>query len=413
MADNRRVQIKLPPKLVATFTKPLGYYRYRCAYGGRGSAKSFTFAKMAAIFGYQSKLRILCTREYQVSIKQSFHAEIKNAIASEPWLTCAYDVGVDYIKGKNGTEFLFCGLQNMQNIKSMSQIDICIMEEAEDIDEMAWVDLEPTIRKTGSEVWVIWNPRLEGSPVDKRFIKNTPPRSSIIEMNYLDNPWFTEVLEEQRAWQQEIFDDAMYSHVWDGRYLKNSAAQIFKNKYEVADFEPGDDWDGPYYGIDFGFSQDPTAGVKCWVYKENLYIEYEGGKVGLELDDTAEYLSKHVPDIERYVSRADSARPESISYLKRHGLPRIVGVEKGKGSVEDGIEHIKSYRKTIIHPRCTETLNEFRMYSFKIDRLSKEVLTDIVDAFNHYIDAIRYALRPLMSRGKLNISAKTLERSRA
>ncbi|MCT8555488.1 terminase large subunit, partial [Glaesserella parasuis] len=107
-------------------------------------------------------------------------------------------------------------------------------------------------------------------------------------------------------------------------------------------------------------------------------------------------LQKGIASIEQYVIRADSARPESISYLKRHGLPRIDGVSKWKGSVEDGIAHIKSYKKIYIHPRCQQTLNEFRLYSYKTDRLSGDILPVVLDENNHYIDALRYALEPLM-----------------
>ena len=376
--------------------------RYRGAYGGRGSGKSFTFAKMAAIFGYAEKLRILCTREMQNSIKESFHAELKNAIQSEPWLDAHYDVGIDYIRGKNGTEFLFKGLRHNQgSIKSLAQIDLCIVEEAEDVPETSWQVLEPTIRAPKSEIWVIWNPRQKNSPTDQRFIQNTPPRSSIIEMNYTDNPWFPIELEEQRQHAQRTLDDALYRHIWEGGYYEMSDAQVFRNKYAVEEFKPSPDFDGPYLGLDFGFAQDPTAAVKCWILGNKLFIEYEAGKVGLELDHTSDYINQRIPGFERYTSRADSARPESISYLARHGLPRIEGVKKGKGSVEDGVQFIKSFDQVIIHPRCTQVLSEFRLYSYKVDRLTGDILPQLVDANNHYIDAIRYALEPMMKRNEL------------
>jgi phage terminase large subunit len=395
------VSVQLPPKLVPVFSSPRGSLRYRGAFGGRGSGKSFSFAKMAAIFGYAEPLRILCVRELQSSIKESFHAEIKNAIASTPWLADAYDVGVDYVRGKNGTEFIFKGLRHNQgSIKSLAQIDICIVEEAEDVPETSWQSLEPTIRAPKSEIWIIWNPRYKDSPVDSRFIQSVPPRSSIVKMNYNDNPWFPDVLEEQRTHAKETMDDALYRHVWEGDYYELSESQIFRNKYRVEEFEPHHKlWDGPYCGLDFGFAKDPTAAVKCWVFDKRLWVEYDAGMIGLELDDTAEYLNKRIPDFGKYKIRADSARPESISYLKRHGLPFCVGVEKGKGSVEDGIEHIKSYNEVIIHPRCKNTLSEFRLYSYKTDRLTGEVQPVPVDDNNHYIDALRYALRPLMSKG--------------
>jgi len=397
--QTKTAQIRLPPKLIPVFTPKRGELRYRGAYGSRGSGKSFSFAQMAAVWGFIEPLRILCVRELQVSIKESMHAEIKNAIQSVPWLAAGYDIGENFIRGNNGTEFIFKGLRhNMSSIKSMAQIDLCIIEEAEDTPEYSYIELEPTIRAPLSEIWVIWNPKKDGSPTDNRFIKTKPPRSMFVNMNWQDNPKFPENLNELRLQQKANFEDAMYQHIWEGAYLKHSKAQIFSNKFKEEEFTPDDSWNGPYFGIDFGFAQDPTTGVKCWVNDDVLYVEHEAGKVGLELDDTKEYLTRSIPHLESHTSRADSARPESISYLKRHGMPRIEGVKKWAGSVEDGIEHIKSYKKVIIHPRCKETLNEFRLYSYKVDRLSGDILPVVIDADNHYIDAIRYAINPLIQR---------------
>lgn len=398
------MQIELPPKLIPVFAHPRGSVRYRGAYGGRGSGKSFTFAKMAAVFGAIEALRILCAREYMNSIKESFHAELKNAIQSNDWLASVYDVGVDYIKGRKGTtaegtEFIFRGLRNnISSIKSLAQIDICIIEEAEDVPEHGWIDLEPTIRAPKSEIWVVWNPKKRESPVNQRFRESTPPRCAIVEMNYSGNPWFPFELEEQRIAQQAVYKPEMYAHVWEGAYLDRSDAQIFKDKYRVMAFEPSEHWGMPYCGLDFGFSQDPTAAVKCWVHDNRMYIEYEAGKVGLELDKTAQYLCKAINDFAGHEIQADSARPESINYLQRHGLPKIVGVEKGKGSVEDGILFMQSFDKIVIHPRCVETIAEFSKYSYKVDKQSGRVTNDIVDAYNHYIDAVRYALNRLIKR---------------
>lgn len=373
--------------------------RYRGARGGRGSAKSFTFAKMAALWGACEKLRILCARELQDSIKESFHAELKNAIASEPWLAARYDVGVDYLRGWNGTEFIFKGLRhNIGSIKSLAQIDLCIIEEAEDVPEASWLALEPTIRADRSEIWPIWNPRTEGSPVDKRFVQNVPPRSRIIELNYQDNPWFPPVLEEQRQHQQRTLDPETYAHIWDGQYLKIGKASVFAGKWRVGTFTPGADWEGPYFGLDFGFANDALAGIKLWIHDECLFVEYESGEVGIELDHTAPRLIADIPGIAEHAIRADNARPESISYLKRHGLPRMIACEKGKGSVEDGISHMKAYREIVVHPRCKNVQNEMRLYSYKVDRLSGDILPVLVDANNHWIDAARYALEPVMKR---------------
>lgn len=207
-----KAQIALPRKLIPVFAPPRGAVRYRGGYGGRGSGKSYSFAKMAATWGYAEKLRILCTREFQSSIKESFHAELKNAIESEGFLANHYEVGVDFLRGKNNTEFIFKGLRNnIQSIKSLAQIDLCIVEEAEDIPENSWLQLEPTIRAPKSEIWAIWNPRKMDSPVDKRFRKMVDNSMIIAELNYRDNPKFPEVLEQQRKRDENNLSPETYS----------------------------------------------------------------------------------------------------------------------------------------------------------------------------------------------------------
>jgi phage terminase large subunit len=395
-------RIKLPPKLVPLFTPARGDLRFRVAYGGRGSGKSFTFALMAAIWGYAESLRILCTRELQISIKESMHAELTRAIHSLPWLADHYDIGESYIRGKNGTEFLFRGLRhNMSAIKSMSGIDLCVVEEASDVPQHSWLDLLPTIREPKSEIWAIYNPKNKTDPVDVMFRQESPPRCLAVSVNYHDNPWFPEELEEQRQHSQSVMDQSTYAWVWEGAYLENSNAQVLHGKVRVMAFEPGSDWNGPYCGVDFGFSQDATTAVKCWIHDDALYVEHEAYRVGLELDDTAAFVKAKVPEIERHIVRADSARPESISYLKRHGVPRMESVKKWPGSVEDGIAHMRSYRQIVIHPRCEHAIEESRLYSYKVDRLTGDILPDVVDAHNHCIDAIRYALTPLIKHNSL------------
>lgn len=393
--------IRLPPKLVPVFSKPRGAVQYRGAHGGRGSAKSRSFAKMAAVWGYAEPLRILATREFQASIKESFHAELKAAIASEPWLEAHYDVGVDYLRGRNGTEFIFRGLRHSINtIRSLADIDLTIVEEAEDVPEVSWLALEATVlRKPRSEIWPVWNPRLDGSPVDERFRKHKPDSAVIVEMNWQDNPFFPVGLDELRRRDRERLDPNTYAHVWEGAYLSNSDAQVLGGKWRVGEFTPGADWDGPYQGGDFGFAQDPTAVVRVWVHGDVLYVEREAGKSQLELDDTAAFVAQRIDRFADYVTRWDNARPESISHLRRHGLPRSEPVDKWKGSVEDGVAFLRSFREIVIHPRCTEAAKEARLWSYKVDRLTGDVLPDMVDANNHYWDAIRYALGPMIKRG--------------
>lgn len=402
--------LELPPKLIPVFTDTQDEaIRYRGAYGGRGSAKTRTFALMSAVRAYmfaeaeQSGV-ILCGREYMNSLEDSSMEEVKQAIRSVDWLNAYFDIGEKYIRSKNRRVwYTFAGLRhNLDSIKSKARILLAWVDEAETVSEVAWQKLLPTVREENSEVWITWNPEVDGSPTDQRFRKNAPPGSKIIELNYTDNPWFPDVLDMERLNDRDTLDDQTYAWIWDGAYRENSEAQILANKYRVAEFEPSKDWSGPYCGVDWGFSQDPTVGVKCWVHERRLYVEYEAGKVALENDHIAKYLIDRIPEIDRHVVRADSARPETINHVAsnnggaRENLPRIEAVEKWPGSVEDGIAHLRSYQEIIIHPRCTETLKEARMYSYKVDRLTGDVLTTIVDKHNHYIDALRYALQPMI-----------------
>lgn len=405
------LKVELAPKLIPILSPPLGTFRYRVLRGGRGSGKSFSVAKMSAIWGAVQPIRILCTREFQNSIKQSFYAEVANAIKSDPWLESVYEVGRDFIRHRtNGTEYLFAGLRhNIDSIKSMAQINLVICEESETIPHASWRDLIPTIRAADSEIIIIYNPKRRDSWVAQQFDGDAlPPRTALAMVNAEDNPWFPDVLNEQRMHDREVMDPALYRHVWEGAYYEQSDAQVFSGKYEIKDFEPQSGWDGPYFGVDWGFSQDPTAGVKCWISDGLLYIEYDFAQVGLELDDTAQALIDALPDIERNVARADNARPESISYVKRNGISRITACEKGKGSVEDGIQFIKSFKKVIIHPRCEQTAKEFDLYSYKVDRLSGDILPVMVDDNNHIIDALRYALEPVMKKRRNTLTTKRL-----
>jgi phage terminase large subunit len=392
-------QIRLPAKMVDNFAQPA---RHRVFKGGRGSAKTRGCATMAAVMGYQfaeggREGIILASREHLNSLEESSLEEIKAAIRAEPWLNAYYEIGEKYIRTQNRrVSFAFAGLRhNLDSIKSKSRILLNWTDEAENVSDAAWRKLIPTIREDGSENWVSYNPESPESPTHKRFIADKPTNCIVTEINWKDNPWFPDVLNAERLDDLRLRPDT-YAHVWEGAFLTLTEAQIFAGKFTVDEFEPRPEWDGPYYGLDFGFAQDPTAAVQCYITDKMLYIRREAGKAKLELDATSGHFTERMPDIARHTIRADSARPESISYLRRHGLPNITAVEKWPGSVEDGIEHIKTYEKVIIHPDCEQTAREFRLYSYKVDRQSGDIMPVIVDANNHYIDALRYALGPMI-----------------
>lgn len=390
-------RIEIPPKLVPVFENE--GVRYRGAYGGRGSAKTRTFALMTAIRGYMAAKNgqsgvILCAREYMNSLEESSMEEVKQAIRSVPWLSDFYELGEKYIRTKcRSVSYVFSGLRhNLDSIKSKARILIAWVDEAESVSETAWTKLTPTVREAGSEIWVTWNPEKDGSATDKRFRKEPPDNAIVVEMNYDDNPWFPSVLEEERLNDQARLDAATYAWIWEGAYLENSDKQVLANKYVVQSF-PDDLWkkaDRLLFGADFGFAKDPNTLIRMFILDDCLYIEREAYGVGVELDHMPAFYDE-IPEARKWPIKADSARPETISYLKRQGF-NISAAKKWQGSVEDGITYLRGFKQIIIHPRCKETAKEARLYSYKIDRITGEVLPIIEDAHNHCWDAVRYGL---------------------
>ncbi|HEM8307481.1 TPA: PBSX family phage terminase large subunit [Providencia rettgeri] len=389
-------RIEIPPKLIPAFE---GDYRYRCSHGGRGSAKTRTFALMTAIRGYMAAMNgqsgvILCAREYMNSLEESSMEEVKQAIRSVPWLNDFYELGEKYIRTKcRSVSYVFSGLRhNLDSIKSKARILIAWVDEAESVSEIAWTKLAPTVREAGSEIWVTWNPERDGSATDKRFRKNPPDNAVVVEMNYDDNPWFPSVLEDERLNDQARLDSATYAWIWEGAYLENSDKQVLANKYVVQSF-PDDLWqkaDRLLFGADFGFAKDPNTLIRMFILDDCLYIEREAYGVGVELDHMPEFYDE-IPEARKWPIKADSARPETISYLKRQGF-NISAAKKWQGSVEDGITYLRGFKQIIIHPKCKETAKEARLYSYKTDRITGEVLPVILDANNHCWDAVRYGL---------------------
>lgn len=214
-------QLLIPNKLLPVFTGPA---MYRGAHGGRGSAKTKTFAKMSAARGAMFAADkkdgvIVCGREYMNSLDDSSFAEVKGAILEDPWLSSVYDVGEKFIRTKDGRiDYAFIGLRyNLDSIKSKARIRILWVDEAEPVSETAWSKADPTVREEGSEIWVTWNPERDKSATHKRFRVNPPPNSKIIEMNWRDNPWFPATLNTKRLNDLATRPD-QYDHIWEGGF---------------------------------------------------------------------------------------------------------------------------------------------------------------------------------------------------
>lgn len=373
--------------------EPLLYpARYKGAWGGRGSGKSHFFAGLALEDAITAKRDIVCVREIQRTLDQSVKKLLEIKI-SDHNLGGYFDIQdrkivTRPVSGGNGV-IIFEGMQdhNADSIKSLEGYDRAWVEEAQSLSQRSLDLLRPTIRKPDSELWFSWNPRHETDPVDVLLRgENPPPGSVIVKANYLDNPWLTQVLKDELAYDQKR-DPDKFAHVWLGGYQKNSQARVFKN-WVVEEFERPK---GTIYrlGADWGYSIDPSVMVRCSIDGNRLYVDYEAYRIGCEIVNLPD-LFLTIPEAEKWPATADSSRPETISYMQSHGFPKMSASVKGAGSVAEGIQFLQSF-DIVVHPRCRHLIDELTLYRYKTDPLTNQVLPVLEDKNNHCIDALRYA----------------------
>jgi len=371
-----------------TFEPLLEASRYKGCWGGRGSGKSHFFAELAIERCIMAKTAICCAREIQKSLKHSVKKLLEIKI-EQLGVGSLFEVQESTIKGLNGSEIIFTGLQShtSDSIKSLESFDILWIEEAQNVSQKSLDIVRPTFRKPGSELWFSWNPNDPTDPIDA-FLRcdNPPPDSVIVQANYMDNPWFPDVLKDEMEYDRKR-DYDKYCHVWLGEYRKNSEARIFKN-FIVEEFERPD---GTIHrlGADWGFSVDPSTLIRCSLEGNRLYVDYEAYMIGCEIVNLPDLFDR-VPESRKWFIRADSARPETIDYMRKHGYPKIQAAAKGAGSIVEGISFLQSF-DIVVHPRCKHLIDELNSYSYKRDKLTDEILPIIEDKNNHVIDALRYA----------------------
>lgn len=453
--------IREVPSLVLNKAHPLSdlYYkkaRYKVYWGGRGSAKSWGFAEALVRIAAERPVRILCAREFQNSIKESVHEILKQTIyrlGLEKW----FDITDSSIRSRIGSQFFFKGLHNNEHgIRSTEGIDIVWVEEAHTVSAASWRSLAPTVRRSGSEIWISFNFVTEDDATFKRFVdcveqeawtpgskvtalQNTPRSRSIVwKLNYDSNPYFGGELAEEMEDDRKA-DPNIYEHIWLGMPLKISNSVIYSGKYVQETFHD-DIWKsaqfGLKFGLDWGYAQDPLACLRMFMVdvpkgwpkiplsvedmeevkvalaaspgdaplETILYISHELYGTGIELDELPNALRSALPDVESYAIKADCAQPAMISDLARNGFA-CSGAEKWQGCVEDGITTIRKFRAIVVHPRCVKTMREFRLYSWKVDKKQLDekgrpmVLPIIVDKNNHAMDGMRYGLDGYIQRG--------------
>jgi len=402
----KQIQIEVDSRIIKAIPKLEKFWysnnRFNVMYGGRGGGKSWVVADILIFAALQKKTFILCTREIQNTIKESVLKLLSDRIDAHG-LHGLFEIKRDEVVCMNGSRFIFKGLRhNVDEIKSMEGVDICWIEEAHSVSRASLDTLIPTIRKEGSIFFITFNPREKDAPIYTDFVLDPRPGSLVEKVNWNDNPYFPKVLLAEKEYCKK-FNYEKYLHIWEGNPQSISDSCIFNGKFESANFPmhagPGIEY---MYGADWGFAKDPSVLVRCYEYNGDLYIDKEAYGVGVEIEELPAFFAT-VPAAKTNKIIADSARPETISFMNNHGYV-MRPASKGPDSVREGIEFIRSFKRVYIHEECKNTLYEFMNYSYKTDKMTGEVLPIPLDKDNHCIDALRYALEGYRKYG--NIKAR-------
>jgi phage terminase large subunit len=395
------------------FMPLLPFRRYKGAKGGRGGAKSHFFAEQVVKNMVTRHTRQACLREVQNSIKDSVKQLIEDKIAKHNVAHLFSITDNEIVCPSTDSLCIFRGLrkQTASSIKSLEGFTDAWYEEAQTLSQRSIDTATPTFR-TNSQQSFSWNPNLPTDPVDVMFeqgyYQDGDPDFACVETNWWDNPWFPDELYRDMQ-RDRRRDPEKYDHVWAGGYVKNAEARVFKN-WVVESFETPAGSVEFLQGADWGYSIDPTVLVRCFIGRWEggkaipdpkgrcLFIDYEAYKVGVELDHTPKFFDLMIPG-QMAVARerpiiADSANPQAISYLRRHGYPLIKSAVKGPNSVKEGVAFLQNF-DIIVHPRCINVRDELTHFSFKVDPHTQQVLPVLDEKKNHVIDSLRYAVEPV------------------
>jgi phage terminase large subunit len=399
------VEIPIPNKLVPVFE---GKARFRCAYGGRGSGKTRTFAIMSAIRGFQDGMAgregiILCAREHLNSLDESSLEEVKAGINSIPFLKDYYDIGERYIRSKDGRiNYAFAGLRrNVDSLKSKSRILLAWIDEAESVSENAWIKLIPTVREHDSEIWVTWNPESKESATHKRFRDNPPNDVKTAEINWDDNPFFPEVLEKARLEDLEKRPE-IYEHVWNGDFLIHIngsyyALEMLKAKSDQRICAvPYDKNASVITAWDLGMADTTSIWFAQFIGKEIRIIDYYENS-GLALDHYVNELRSKGYTYEQHILPHDVKVRELGTGKSRLEVLQNLGLNSVSVapmlSIEDGIQQVRSMidRTWFDEDKCERGIDALRQYRRDWDDAGKAWKgSPKHDWTSHASDAFRY-----------------------
>lgn len=399
--------VEIPDKLAGLFEP----HRYKVAHGGRGSAKSWSFAAALLTQSIEQPLRVGCFREVQKSIRDSVHKLLGDQI-TRMGANYLFDVQQSVVKGANGSEFLFAGLQDhtVDSIKSYEGLDRAWIEEAQTVSKRSWDILVPTIRKDGSEIWVSMNPELDTDESYQRFVENPPPDTFCVQMNWRDNPWFSTVLEAERKHAQATMPAAEYANIWEGKCKPAVTGAIYAA--EIAETQdkrlrpvPYDPALKVFPVFDLGWNdktaiilaQKEASALRVIEYVEDshktldwysaelrkrnynwgtLYLPHDGAHASLQTGKSAKQVME---SLGWSVELVPNMKVEEGIRLARMALPRCYF---DKDATARLIQCLRRYRRGIpsttgepgapVHDEWSHGADAFRYLAVVADRLSNE-----------------------------------------
>jgi phage terminase large subunit len=401
MSDLQGIVAKaeFPSKAQVLFNPPKT--RYRVLYGGRGGAKSWAVARALLIKAAKTPLRILCAREYQISIKDSVHKLLSDQIVALE-LTSFYDITQNAIRGKNGSEFAFVGLKNnIANVKSYEGIDICWVEEAQTVSRNSWKTLTPTIRKDNSEIWVTFNPELETDETYQRFVVHQPPDAVVQKINWSDNPWFPDSLKSEKE-ALKARDEEAYNQVWEGMCRTSVDGAIFGAEMAKAETEnrimkvPYDPTKPVHAVCDLGWADATAWWFIQFIGMETRLIRY--------FEDTQRTMTSYLADLQSFGYVYDTiwlphdAQNKTLAAAGR-SIEDIVRGAGFKTRVLERVPVVDSINAArTIFPNCyfdrentADGLNCLRHYRYEVDPDTGQFSRNpLHDRYSHGADAFRY-----------------------
>jgi phage terminase large subunit len=409
------IDARFPRKLAFLF-KPA---RYKVARGGRGSGKSWGFARAILLRCADRQTRVLCTREIQKSIQQSVHQLLSDQIEALG-LAGVFEILQTEIRGPHGSCIYFSGLSDVTAtaLKSFEGVDIAWCEEAQAISAKSWKTLTPTIRKEGSEIWVTYNPELESDPTHAMFVTAPPPDCVSVLMNYNDNPYFPSVLEAERVHAEATMKPEDYAHVWEGRCKPAIEGAIYFDEIAKAEAEgrirdvPADSLLKTHAVWDLGWNDSMSIILVQRSASELRIVDY--------IEDSHRTLDDYVRQLK--------AMPLNwgIHYLPHDGFAKDFKTGKSAQEIMEALgcaveqtpnmaieEGIRAARMTFGRiyfdkqkaARLVECLKRYRR---QINKTTQEASTPLHDQYSHGADAFRYAAIVADSLSNSNGSSKPL-----